>query len=105
MAVKWVDKNAPAAEEPASVEDLRAAYGEVKDEQKALAEEIEAYREENAVKDIPNNMELARVNLDSKVEAARLALAQALKEEAGKEPLFGESQAAPPAKKKKGKEK
>lgn len=80
------------AKEP-TTDELRQAHTDAVAEQKTLAGKIEAYRTDNAVKDIPNTMEAERVALDAKVESARLALSQAIKADAGKDPLKGESQA------------
>lgn len=66
--------------------DAESAYAEVE-------AEVKAYREENAVKDVPNTLELKRVGLERDVEQARLALAQAIKAAKGKDPFKGESQA------------
>lgn len=78
---------------PATIEGLRKVYGAAQAEQKEFAETIDEYKKGNAVNDIPNTMEKARVDLDAKVEAARLNLAQTIKAEAGKDPFKGESQA------------
>lgn len=85
----------------AGVGDLRKQLADAEAEQAAFAKEIESYRSENAVKDIPNTMEAKRVAIESKVEQARLALAQAIKAEKGHDPFKGESQATAvkPAKK------
>lgn len=85
--------------------DLKSQLAEAEEQQAAHAKVIEAYRAENVVKDIPNTMELKRVQLESAVEQARLALAQAIKAEKGANPFLGESQATSvkPAKKAKGK--
>jgi hypothetical protein len=78
---------------PAKVEDLRAEYEALVAELDAINEKADAYREENATKDIPNTMEAERVALESKVEHARLALAQSIKVSIGKDQFKGESQA------------
>lgn len=78
---------------PAKIADLRKNYDALVSEQKAFADLVAEYKKENAVNDIPNTMELARVELENKVEQARLNVAQAIKAEQGKNPILGESQA------------
>lgn len=68
------------------VDDLEA-------ERKALADSIEQYKKEHSTKDIPNTMEKARVDLETRYEHAKLALNQFKKFQDGKDPLRGESQA------------
>lgn len=62
-------------------------------ERTALYAEIDTYRRENATKDIPNTMEAARVELETRYEHALLGLNQHIKAGQGKDPLRGESQA------------
>jgi hypothetical protein len=76
------------------IEDLQGVYDGLLAEQKAFAEVVDEYKTSNAVKDIPNTMELERVELEAKVEAARLTLSQAIKTAAGKDASKGESQAS-----------
>jgi hypothetical protein len=83
---------------PVKIADLRKAFDDLSDQKKAFDEKVDDYKKENAVKDIPNTMELERVQLDAKVEAARVILSQAIKAGAGKDAFAGESQTAKPAK-------
>lgn len=93
MAVTWGKAKADAAEKAATTDELRAALATLEEEGAEFAKEIAQYKADNAVKDIPNTMEFARVEHEGKIEHARLALSQALKADAGKDPLKGESQA------------
>lgn len=89
-----VEKNGKVVQDhEAKIADLRKNFDELEAEKKAMYEQIDAYRKENAVKDIPNTMEAARVDLEQRYEVARITLAQAIKAEAGKDPFLGESQA------------
>lgn len=78
---------------PAKIEDLRGAYDALVAELDAINVKAAAYRDANATKDIPNTMEAERVAIETKVEHARLALAQSIKVSVGKDQFRGESQA------------
>lgn len=89
-----VEKNGKVVQDhPAKIADLRKGYDEAVKEKDAFYEMVDEYKKENAVNDIPNTMEKARVDLEAKVEQARLSVAQAIKAEQGKDPFKGESQA------------
>lgn len=75
------------------IADLQKAYDDAKAEQDAFAKVVDEYKTSNAVKDIPNTMEKERVELEAKVEQARLNLAQSIKTASGKNAALGESQA------------
>lgn len=73
--------------------DLQKTYNDAKAEQDKFQKVVDEYKTSNAVKDIPNTMELERVTLEHNVEQARLNLAQSIKTAAGKDAFAGESQA------------
>lgn len=75
------------------IQDHQKLVDELEAERTAFYKSVEQYRDENATKDIPNTMEAARVALETRYEHAKLALAQFIKAQAGKDPLRGESQA------------
>lgn len=76
-----------------SIESMRAKLAEVEGDRDALAQKIEQYRKDNAVKDIPNTMEAQRVAIEARIDRIRLELSTAIKDAAGKDPFLGESQA------------
>lgn len=77
----------------AKIGDHQELYDQLDAELRAMNDSIAQYKKENAVKDIPNTMEKARVDLETRHEHARLALSQFIKAMAGKDPTLGESQA------------
>ena len=91
MAVEYPkgSKTPDAPASPTTTADLRAAHTAALRARNALADKIAAYREDNAVRDIPNTMEYERVQLDAAVESARLALSQAIKDGAKAEKPTG----------------
>ena len=62
-------------------------------EKDAMAESIKKYQADHSTKDIPNTMEKARVDLETRYEAAKWSLAQFIKAGRGMDPTVGESQA------------
>lgn len=68
-------------------------FDELDAELQKLYDAIAQYKQENSTNDIPNTMEAARVALQTRHEHAKLALAQFIKAQGGKDPLKGESQA------------
>jgi hypothetical protein len=75
------------------IEEHQKLVDDLDKELDALYESIAQYKKENSTKDIPNTMEKARVDLETRHEHAKLALGQFKKFQEGKDPLRGESQA------------
>lgn len=77
----------------AKIGEHQALFDQLDGELTALYDAIAQYKAENSTKDIPNTMEAARVELETRHEHAKLALGQFKKAAAGKDPHLGESQA------------